>query len=268
MKKIFYLFRFKLSHFVGILFIFILCGCVTTEYNLATKREETLLYDTEKEVKIGTAYAAKINKTYKMNTDVDVNERINDILNRIVEVCDRKDLVYFIKIIDKKSINAVSFPGGYIYLFQGLIDQVESDDELAGVIAHEVAHITAKHGIKRLQAAYGSMLLQVTSSVLTPEIAQGTNLALTSLFFEHSQQDEFLSDRLAVKYMKKAGYDPNGMISFFLKLKKENEKAPLKNFSYWKTHPYPAKRMAVVNQEITGKLGFRDYINLTEDKGF
>ncbi len=82
---------------------------------------------------------------------------------------------------------------------------------------------------------------------------------------EHSQQAEFESDRLSVKYMKKAGYDPKEMVVFLKKLKIHKEKEPLRKYSYWKTHPNISQRIAVVNQEVTGKLEFRDYLNLMED---
>ena len=237
-------------------------GC-TTEYNLATRKQETLLYGMEKEVKIGDAVAPKIEAQYDILTDVDVNERVGRILDRIVAVCDRKELVYFIKVIDDDPINAVSLPGGYVYVFRGLIEKVDNDDELAGVIAHEVGHITARHGVKRMQNAYAALILQVASTQTNARVAGGVNFALNSLFLEHSKQDEFEADRLGVKYLKKAGYNPKAMVAFLEKLKIEKEKAPRNRYSYWRTHPYLSQRISVVNQEITGKLEFRDYLNLT-----
>lgn len=239
--------------------IFFLAGCAT-EYNLATKKEERMLYGTEKEVKIGSKIAEKFEANYEIIEDVDVNERVQNILKKIVAVCDRKDVVYFIKVVNKEYANAISLPGGYIYIFKGIIDRVENDDQLAGVIAHEVAHISARHGMKRLQNAYGALFLQILSS--QTGAGRGVNLALTSLFMEYSQEAEFEADKLSVKYLKAAGYDPRGTLGFLEKLKKEKEKAPLKKFSYWRTHPHISQRMAVVNQEITGKLEFKDYLNL------
>lgn len=237
-------------------------GCAT-EYNLATRKQETLLYGTEKEVKIGDAVAPKIEAQYDILTDVDVNERVGRILDRIVAICDRKELVYFIKVIDDDPINAVSLPGGYVYVFRGLIEKVDNDDELAGVIAHEVGHITARHGVKRMQNAYAALILQIAATQTNARVAGGVNLALNSLFLEHSKQDEFEADRLGVKYLKKAGYDPKATVAFLEKLKIEKEKAPRNRYSYWRTHPYLSQRISVVNQEITGKLEFRDYLNLT-----
>jgi len=249
--------------FICLLVLLIVTGC-TTEYNLATRKQETLLYSSEREVKIGDRIAPKIEARYVMVTDVDVNERVERIFDRIVAVCDRKDLVYFVKIIDEDPLNAVSLPGGYVYVFRGLIDKVENDDQLAGVIAHEIGHITAKHGVKRMQNAYAAMAVQIAAlSSRGVNIASGTNLALTSLFLEHSVQAEFEADRLSVKYLKKAGFDPSEMAEFLKIVKIEKEKEPLRKFSYWKTHPNISQRISVVNQAVTGKLEFRDYLNLT-----
>ena len=240
-----------------------LFGC-STEYNLATKKQEYLLYGTEKEINIGDRVAEKIEAHYTINTNVEENQRVEEILDKIVAVCDRKDILYFIKIIDEDIMNAVSLPGGYIYVFTGLLERVDNDDQLAGVIAHEVGHITARHGVKRAQNQYAALLLTVAG--VEAGIGGGVNLALTSLFHEHAQQDEFESDRLGVKYMKAAGYDPNEMAGFLKKLQEEQEKRGSRQFSYWKTHPNLARRISVINAEAAGQMDFRDYLNITENK--
>ncbi len=242
--------------------VILCCGCVS-EYNLATQQEESLIYGTEKEVAIGESFSRSLENHYKNKivTDVDVNERVEKILKRIVAVCDRSDLVFFIKVIDEDIINAVSLPGGYVYVYKGLIDKIDNDDQLAGVIAHEVGHICAKHAIKRIQAAYGATLLQVAAAT-TParNISGGLNFALESLFMEYSQQDEFQADALGVKYMKAAGYNPNQMVAMLDKLYTQEKKEPIRPYSYWKTHPHLSERMAKVNTIISGKMDFRDYV--------
>ncbi|MBI5149638.1 MAG: M48 family metalloprotease [Candidatus Omnitrophica bacterium] len=243
------------------LFCCALAGC-STEYNLATQQQETLIYGTDKEVAIGEAVAAKMEAQYETATDVDLNERVQKILGRVVAVCDRKDIVYFIKVIDKDLMNAVSLPGGYVYIFKDVLDKAENDDELAGVIAHEVAHITARHAVKRIQNAYGALILQGLATQSSTRVAQGVNFALLSLFSAYSQQDEFEADRLGVKYMRLAGYNPDAMVTFLKKLKKEEDKQPSREYSYWRTHPFIPQRISAVNQAITGKLDFKDYLNL------
>lgn len=259
----------KISHqihsLITISILLVIIGC-TTEYNLATQKQETLLYSSEKEIRIGDKVAPKIEARFEIVTEVDVNERVDRIFRKLIAVCDRKDLVYFIKIFDEDSINAISLPGGYVYVFRGLIDKAENDSQLAGVIAHEIGHITARHGVKRLQNAYAAMALQVAAiSSSGSNISKGANLALASLFLEHSQQAEFEADRLSVKYLKKAGYEPAAMADFLRIIRREKNKAPLNKFSYWKTHPNITQRISVVNQAVTGKLEFRDYLNLTRE---
>ncbi len=249
--------------FVFITGIWILSGCAT-EYNLATGREEVLLYGTEKEISIGDSLAKKIKAKYKFVTDAKINTRLDNILKRLVNVCDRKDLVYSVHLIDDDIVNAVSLPGGYIYIFKGLADKLNSDDEFAAVIAHELGHITARHGIKRLQSAYGALLVQILAGQAGPDVARGITLALNSIFSKYSKQEEFEADRLSVKYVKKAGYNPEAIIKVLKMLQEEQRRSPARVYSYWRTHPYITKRIAVVNIEITGKVGFKDYLNLTE----
>ncbi|HQO57191.1 MAG TPA: M48 family metallopeptidase [Candidatus Omnitrophota bacterium] len=238
-------------------------GCAS-EYNLATGREERLLYGTEKEVSIGDAVARQVEQNYPISREVDLNQRMETILDRLVPVVDRKDLVYTIRVIDEDTVNAVSLPGGYVYVFRGLIDKAKTDDQLAGVVAHELGHITARHGIKRMQTLYGYTLLQgLAIASQDADAVVGVNAIYTSVFLAYSRQDEFEADRLAVKYMKKAGYDPEEMIKVLEILKKEEERAPARPVSYFRTHPYLAERMGVVHQAITGELRFKDYLNLT-----
>ena len=236
----------------------------TSEYNVATNQQEYYIYSSEKEVKLGSKVAASINKSYELYEGVEENQRVENILDRIVAVCDRQDIVYFVEIIDREDINALALPGGYIYLFKGILDHAENDDQIAGVIAHEVAHITAKHGLKRLQASYGALLLQIAAVEARGNVAGGIDFALASLFTAYSQQDEFQADELGLKYMERAGYDPNEMIKFLEILKKENDKRPLQRYSYWRTHPHLPERIANANQLIKGQMDFRDYIRLID----
>ncbi len=246
--------------------IFGAAGC-STEYNLATGQQETLMYGTEKEISIGAALSLQLEKSSKINTELDVNKRVQRILNRLVKVCDRQELVYTIKVIDEDKLNAVSLPGGYVYVYKGLIDAVDSDDQLACVIGHELGHIGSKHSIKKLQSIYGYTLLQLAAiQSRNGQLAGGLNTAFLSIFLAYSQEDEFWADKLGVKYAKKAGYDPKGMAQFLKKLKEKEDKEPLQPFSYWRTHPFIPERIAAVNQDISGQIGFRDYLNLTGEK--
>ncbi len=247
---------------------FICTGCVT-EFNPATGRQESVLYDTEKEQKIGDSIAARFDKEFEIVTEVDVNERVQRILRRITTVSDRRDMTYIIKVIkaeEEEELNAVALPGGRIYLFKGLVDFVDNDDQLAGVIGHEVGHIAAKHSMKKLQAIYGYSFLTVLAGASgNANLARGVGAVFTAAFFSYSQEDEFLADKLGVQYAKKAGYDPKGVVEFLAKLKQHKMEEPIRKYGYWRTHPHLSKRIAMANKEIQGEMSFRDYLNLTEE---
>lgn len=255
-------------HLLSLVLCVSLSGCMTTEYNLATEQQETMLLGTEKEVAVGTAFAQYVEKENEINTDVDINERVENIARRIAEICDRQELVYTIRVINKDEVNAFALPGGYIYVYKGLIDEVKNDDQLAGVIAHEFGHITAKHALKRMEASYAYTMLQILSATSgNAQMLQGIDLAFASIITGYSREDEFQADRLSLKYMEKAGYDPKEMIVFLERLQEINAKRPIQRFSYWRTHPFTSQRVAAVNQEINGRITFRDYIRLTEEEG-
>lgn len=244
----------------------ILAGC-ETEYNTALHRQETLFYNDDKEKNIGASVALSVEKEMKIDTDVDINERVQKILKKIVAVCDRQELVYTIRVIDEDVMNAFSLPGGYIYIYKGLIDKMDNDDQLAGVIGHEVGHVVAKHALKRLQAAYGTTILEGAAMVSGQgALAAGIDLTASSVFFINSREDEFQADRLGVKYMRLAGYDPSQMKVMLAKLLKEQNKKGSQPMSYWRTHPYIPLRIAKVDAEANGKGQFKDYLNLTGEE--
>src|SRR3989338_2674990 len=250
---------------LSLIMAFYFSAC-TSEFNLATNQQEMYLYSTDREVEIGASVASKINEKYKMVSDVDMNERAQGILASIVAVSDRKDIVYFIKIIDDEEIiNAASLPGGYIYIFKGLMDKIKSDDQLAAVIAHEVGHITARHAVKNIQNSYAAILLQLAAIGTDAKLATGVSATLVTVFMDNSQEAEFEADRLSIKYLQKAGYDRKAMVEFLEELRRQQEKGPVRAFSYWRTHPHLNQRIASANQVISGRLEFKDYLNLTGD---
>lgn len=269
---------FRKDHFaLSSLFLvlsFVLAGCAT-EYNVATQSQEWIYYGTDKEIKIGQSVAKEIEKTYKVSENSSLQERIKNIGSRIAAVCDRKELVYHFNVIearDKKDekdineeVNAVSLPGGYIYCFKGLFNVANpTDDELAGVLAHEVGHIVAKHSLKKLQGSLGYMLVRILASQVpqAPGLGQGLDAAFYELMMGYSREDELLADRLGARYAKLAGYDPHGMITFLEKLQDINRKKPLRPFSYGRTHPYAPDRIRVVKEELGEGMDFKDYINI------
>ena len=246
---------------------FLLSECAG-EYNLATKEEEHLLFGTAREVGLGRSLAKTIEEEYGVYKNAEMQKRIEQIGHSLAAVCDRKDVTYFFTVLDHEKVNAFSLPGGYVYINKGLVEKADSDDEIAGVLAHEIGHIVARHSIKRLQAALGYSLMSILSLATTKNVgaAKEASLAFSLIMLGYSREDEFLADQLAVKYVKKAGYNPQAIISFLEKLKQIEKEAALKPLisNYARTHPYLPERIAAVKQEIYGKMDFNDYINKSE----
>ncbi|MFA6384537.1 MAG: Maf and M48 domain-containing protein [Candidatus Omnitrophota bacterium] len=253
--------------FMLVLALSALCGC-SHEFNVATGKQDAFYYSTEQEIKMGLSMRKQIEKEYKLVEDPLVQRRVADIGSRIAGVSDRKDIEYYFKVLDEDEINAVSLPGGYVYVFKGLLDTVADDGELAGVLAHEVGHIVARHSVKKMQAAMGYTLVRVLMIPVpqSGQVAAAADTAFTELFLGYGRDDELLADTLGARYAARAGYDPHSMITFLEKLEDHNRRRPSRPRSYYKTHPYVPDRIRVVKQELGEPIDYTDYINIEEVK--
>lgn len=258
-------------YFVVFVVLFI-GGC--TEFNPVTQQQEIILYSSDREVNIGKNVARQVEKEYELVINPLVVERIDKIARKIIAVAERRDIEFYVRTIKAKEeekedgadINAFSLPGGYVYLYDGLVDFADNDDQLACVIAHEIGHIVAKHGIKRLQAQMGYTLLALASmGVGDAELARGVNAAFVSALVAYSQEDEFLADKLGIRYAQRAGYNPRAMIEFLQKLKDKQRKDPLRAKSIFRTHPYFSEREVAIKKQLGEPLSITDYVNIAND---
>lgn len=235
------------------------------EYNLATKQEEHLFFSTAGEVKLGRSLARQIDEKFEVSKDIKLSERVERIGKKIASVCERKDIAYSFTVLESDKANAFALPGGYVYINRGLLEEIDSDDEIAACLAHEISHIVARHSVKRLQASLGYNLLSLIALAATKDVRfkRGTDLAFNQLMLGYSREDELLADRLSVKYLRKAGYGPEGVITLLEKLKMIKKEAPLQPLlpAYARSHPYITERIAAAKKEIYGKIDFSDYIN-------
>ncbi|MFH1777207.1 MAG: M48 family metallopeptidase [Candidatus Omnitrophota bacterium] len=249
---------------ISCIMLFFILGCAT-EFNLATKQEEIISISTDREVNIGRSASQQVEKRFKVLEDIEVQNRVSEIGRRIVAVCDRQDISYYFKVLDEDEKNAFALPGGYVYIFSGLMKDIENDSELATVLAHEVGHIAAKHAVKRMQAALGYELLIIIASQTAENSTSFAriNQGINELFLAYSREDELQADRLAARYIKKAGFSPAAVVTFLEKLKKTKWNEPLRQ-QYLRTHPYIDDRIRVVKEELYGSYDFKDYINISE----
>ncbi len=230
--------------------VFLLSGC-TTIYNSATGQRETFFIDTRTEVSLGQDMAKQISSEMKLVDDFKMQERLERIGQRISAVSDRKDLKYQFNIVNAREFNAFAIPGGSVYVNSGLM-AAANDDELAAVVAHEVGHIAARHSVKRLQAVLGYQLLSSIALGVSgqQQVLQAVDVVFNVIVLGYGRKDEFLADKLGIKYAQAAGFNPYGMVSFFQKLKQEGKNTGL-NLVFLSSHPPIDERIKQAQEEIS-----------------
>jgi predicted Zn-dependent protease len=249
-------------------FLFLLPGCVRSQFNLATQQQEYTITSTEKEVDIGRTLASRVARELSVVADEPLQQRVRAIGERIAAICDRQDLLYHFAVVQDDDVNAFSLPGGYVFINSGLMKKISNDDELAGVIAHEVAHVTARHAVKHYESNLGLQLVQLaTLAARQSDTAGGVGIAMQAAQLAYSRQDELEADRLAVKYVKAAGYNPKGILTFLEKLQ-DLDRAQVHYLPsgivrphYAMTHPYVPERKRAVKEALFGVADYLDYLN-------
>jgi predicted Zn-dependent protease len=203
-------------------------------------------YSLEKEVAVGRRMAAEMDRYSKPFDDPVVLELVNRVTQNIVNNSDIK-IPVTVKVIDSSDINAFALPGGFLYVNRGLIEAADNEAELAGVIAHEAAHIAARHGAE--QASKGNLINWASLPLIFLGgwggfiINQAAGLGVPLTFLKFSRGAEKEADMLAVQYLWKSGYDPHGLITFFEKLRVKEKKKPGALAKVFRSHPMTEDRI-------------------------
>ena len=174
--------------------------------------------------------------------------------DKVVRVCDRTDIEYHFAVIEKDEMNAFAMPGGYIYVYTGLMKDLEDEAQLAAVLAHEVGHVTARHSTERLTAIYGYQLLASLILGDDPNFWAGlvANIFSTTGMLAYSRKNEYEADRLGATYANAAGYDPDGMVELLTKFIDTERGEPSKLEEWLSTHPPSTERMERVRTIVAG----------------
>jgi beta-barrel assembly-enhancing protease len=210
-------------------------------------------YGLDREVAIGRQLAAEVDRESKLVTDPIVTEYVNRIAQNIVLHSDAK-VPFTVKVIDANEVNAFALPGGFLYVNRGLLEAAENEAEVAGVLAHEIAHVTARHGIEQASkgqlANYASIPLIFFGGIGGYIVQQVAGLAVPLTFLKFSRGAEKEADRLGAQYMWAAGYDPNALITFFEKLQAQEKKKPGTLAKVFSTHPMVGDRIKEARELI------------------
>ena len=228
-------------------------------------------YSLEREIALGKQLAQEVDKSAKFIDDPVVLEYVNRVAQNLVRNSDAK-VPFTIKVIDSGVVNAFALPGGFFYVNSGLILHADEESELAGVMAHEIAHVCARHGTKQATKGDIMQLASIPAMIFIPytwagyALYQGMNFMIPVTFLKFSRDAEREADYLGLQYMYKAGYDPNSFVSFFEKVESDEKKQPGTIPKVFATHPPTPDRIEATQKEIATILPAREeYIVTTSE---
>jgi predicted Zn-dependent protease len=229
------------------------------------------LYSLEREISLGKSLAQEVERSSKLIDDPVVTEYVNRVGQNLVRNSDAR-VPFTIKVIDSDEVNAFALPGGFFYVNSGLILHAQEESELAGVMAHEISHVTARHGTKNATKGELMQLATIPLILLGPGgwagygIYQGLNLAIPVTYLKFSRDAEREADFLGLQYMYKAGYDPNSYVTFFERIQADEKRRPGTIPKVFSTHPPTPERIENTQKEIARILPARqEYIVTTSE---
>jgi len=228
-------------------------------------------YSLEKEIALGKQLAQEVERSSKLIDDPVVTEYVNRVGQNLVRNSDAR-VPFTIKVIDSDEVNAFALPGGFFYVNSELILRAQEESELAGVMAHEISHVAARHGTKNatkgqiLQLATIPLILLGPAGLAGYGLYEGLNVALPVTFLKFSRDAEREADFLGLQYMYKAGYDPNAYVIFFERIQADEKRRPGTIPRVFSTHPPTPERIANAQKEIARILPNRpEYIVTTSE---
>ena len=211
------------------------------------------LFSTQEEIELGMGVAQQVESEMKLLDDPQVVGYVRTVGSRVAAHAERQDIEYVFNVVDAPDqINAFAIPGGWVYIFTGLLKQMQTEAELAAVLAHEVAHIAERHSMEQLTRQFGFNL--VLSAVLGEEAAAWQAILAQAssglVMLRFSRDDERQADELGVQYMYAAGYNPEGMVHLLELFLSMQEREPSKVEQWLSTHPISSERIRLVKEQI------------------
>src|SRR2546422_3474222 len=220
----------------------------------------------EKEIQMGRQLAAEIERQVKLVDDPTINEYVNRVGQNLVRNSDAK-VPFTIKVVESDEINAFALPGGFFYVNSGLILAADDESELAGVMAHEIAHVAARHGTEQASKAelinFASIPLIFMGGVGGFALRQAAGFLIPMQFLQFSRKDEAEADYLGLQYLYNTGYDPGAAVSFFEKLQAKESAKPGTVSKMFSTHPPTGERIEMTKKNIELILPDKDQYVVT-----
>src|SRR5262245_25179065 len=234
---------------VGAILMFAACAT-----NPATGKREFSLMSEQQEIAIGQENDGEVRREMGFYEDRAWQEYVSGIGLRLSQVCERPSLPWHFAVVDVPAINAFAVPGGYIYITRGILPFLENEAQLAGVLGHEVGHVTARHSSQQYSRSTGAGLGILLGSIFVRAVRPFGQLAESSpgvRFLKYGRDDELQADQLGVRYASRAGWDPSGIPAMLATLGRLDEAADNKGVPNWlSTHPAPENRVQQVQAAV------------------
>jgi len=258
-----------LSIVTGFILIMALFMSVSCAINPVSGRPDLMLVSKEDEIKLGRQTDTEVTGEYGLYVDQKLTGYVDEMGQRLGKLSHRPELDWHFKILDASVVNAFAAPGGYVYLTRGILATLNSEAELAGIMGHEIGHITARHSAQQISKAkmaqFGLAGVSIGLSVLgIPGLSSLAELGVGVLFSKFSRDNEREADSLGVEYATKAGYDASQMADFFETLQRMESKSDRSGLPSWfSTHPSPEDRehsIRTQSKQMQQKVGLKDAI--------
>src|SRR5262252_2397918 len=226
-------------------------ACAT---NPVTGRREFSLMSEDQEIQIGQEQDAQVRKEMGVYSDRAIQQYVNDVGLKLAQVSERPNLPWHFTVVDVPAINAFALPGGYIYITRGILPFLDDESQLAGVLGHEIGHVTARHAASQYSKSTLSQVGLLATAIFAPggaAIAQAGGSGLGLLLLKNSRDDEAQADGLGVRYASRAGWDPAGIPRMLTTLGRIEEASDSKGVPNWlETHPQPEDRVQRVQAAV------------------
>jgi len=214
------------------------------------------LASTQQEVELGDAYAAQVAQQLPLITDPEIARYITVLGDSIARVSDDRNLRWSFHVVNQDDVNAFAVPGGHIYVYRGLIERTANLSELAGVLGHEIAHVTRRHSMHQMRDQQRANVGITLGCILAPQVCNSglgsaaVNVGGGAVFAKFSRDDETEADRYGVTYVTRAGIDPRGMPSMFRTLLSLRKSNPTGLNNFFASHPVEESRVETTEREI------------------
>ncbi|GAB3282184.1 M48 family metalloprotease [Larkinella harenae] len=231
-----------------------LFGLSACSRNPVTGKRELSLMSTEQEIALGKESHPSVVATMGLYEDKKLNDFINEKGKAMARISHRPDLPYQFYIVDSPVVNAFAVPGGYVYFTRGIMAHFNNEAEFAGVLGHEIGHITARHSARQQTSQLLGTIGVIGGAILVPQLGQSIEALQQGLglfLLKYSRDHESESDKIGVEYSSKIGYDARQMANFFSTIKRISDNAGQQVPDFLSTHPDPANRNAKVKEMAT-----------------